>query len=174
MMCGVETQMIERVMPATITTSRSAPTNGTLHSGTTAAEESDDEIGMAGSRREINCSSPPPSSSRNIDSRSMTSIDAGADSSNLNLHRRTSIDRDGSSSSSSHQHPPPGAEQRHSLNHPSIVSSHLNDDLGSSDEVKVFKDEDEGDERNSESHQAELLAEKSSLITESEQVSFSQ
>ena len=44
------------------------------------------------------------------------------------------------------------------------------DDLGSSDEVKVFKDEDEVDGSVTVSHQAELLAEKSSLITESEQV----
>ena len=173
MMCGVETQMIERVMPATITTSRSAPANETLHSGTTVAEESDDEIGMAGSRREINCLSPPPSSSRNIESASMTSADAGADSPGLNLHRRNSVDRGGLSSSSLLP-PPPGVEQRHSLNHSTIAASHLNDDLGSSDEVKVFKDEDDGDERNSESHQAELLAEKSSLITESEQVILSQ
>ena len=41
---------------------------------------------------------------------------------------------------------------------------------GSLDEVKVFKDEDEVDGSVTESHQAELLAEKSSLITESEQV----
>merc|ERR1719412_2489085 len=53
--------------------------------------------------------------------------------------------------------------------HVSRPISTLNDDLGSSDEVKVFKDEDERDGNNSESHQAELLAEKSSLITESEQ-----
>lgn len=47
------------------------------------------------------------------------------------------------------------------------------DDFGSAaDEVKVFKDEDEVDGSTSESHQAELLAEKSSLITESEQVQF--
>lgn len=44
------------------------------------------------------------------------------------------------------------------------------DDLGSSDEVKVFKDEDEVDGSTTASHQAELLAEKSSLIIESEQV----
>ena len=44
------------------------------------------------------------------------------------------------------------------------------DDFGSTDEVKVFKDEDEQD--CSESYQAELLAEKSSLISESEQVSL--
>ena len=47
-------------------------------------------------------------------------------------------------------------------------------DLGSSDEVKVFKDEDEVDGSVTESHQAELLAEKSSLITESEQVGNTQ
>ena len=47
-------------------------------------------------------------------------------------------------------------------------------DLGSSDEVKVFKDEDEVDGSVTESHQAELLAEKSSLITESEQVGQTQ
>lgn len=44
------------------------------------------------------------------------------------------------------------------------------DDLGSSDEVKVFNDEDERDGDPSESYQAELQAEKSSLIHESEQV----
>ena len=44
------------------------------------------------------------------------------------------------------------------------------DDYGSTDEVKIFKDEDEQD--CSESYQAELLAEKSSLINESEQVTF--
>ena len=43
------------------------------------------------------------------------------------------------------------------------------DEFGSTDEVKVFKDEDEPD--CSESYQAELLAEKSSLINESEQAS---
>ena len=48
------------------------------------------------------------------------------------------------------------------------------DDLGTMDEVKVFKDEgeDENEQNASESLQAELLEEKSSLITESEQVSF--
>jgi len=44
------------------------------------------------------------------------------------------------------------------------------DEFGSTDEVKVFKDEDEPD--CSESYQAELLAEKSSLINESEQASL--
>ena len=46
------------------------------------------------------------------------------------------------------------------------------DDLGTMDEVKVFKDEgeDETEQGGSESLQAELLEEKSSLITESEQV----
>ena len=46
------------------------------------------------------------------------------------------------------------------------------DDLGTMDEVKVFKDEgeDENEQNASESLQAELLEEKSSLITESEQV----
>lgn len=46
----------------------------------------------------------------------------------------------------------------------------VSDDLGSSDEVKVFRDEDERDGDASESYQAELQAEKSSLIHESEQV----
>ena len=44
------------------------------------------------------------------------------------------------------------------------------DDLGSSDEVKVFNDEDERDGDVTESYQAELQAEKTSLIHESEQV----
>ena len=46
------------------------------------------------------------------------------------------------------------------------------DDLSTMDEVKVFKDEgeDESEQNASESLQAELLEEKSSLITESEQV----
>lgn len=46
------------------------------------------------------------------------------------------------------------------------------DDLSTMDEVKVFKDEgeDETEQNASESLQAELLEEKSSLITESEQV----
>ena len=46
------------------------------------------------------------------------------------------------------------------------------DDLSTMDEVKVFKDEgeDENEQNASESLQAELLEEKSSLITESEQV----
>ena len=50
--------------------------------------------------------------------------------------------------------------------------SHGGDDLGTMDEVKVFKDEgeDENEQNASESLQAELLEEKSSLITESEQV----
>jgi len=49
--------------------------------------------------------------------------------------------------------------------------SHGGDDLGTMDEVKVFKDEgeDENEQNASESLQAELLEEKSSLITESEQ-----
>eukprot|EP00092_Neocalanus_flemingeri_P008852 GFUD01009526.1.p1 GENE.GFUD01009526.1~~GFUD01009526.1.p1 ORF type:complete len:338 (-),score=56.96 GFUD01009526.1:1339-2352(-) len=48
---------------------------------------------------------------------------------------------------------------------------HGGDDLGTMDEVKVFKDEgeDENEQNASESLQAELLEEKSSLITESEQ-----
>ena len=47
------------------------------------------------------------------------------------------------------------------------------DELGPGDEIKVFKDEgeDEQEQGASESLQAELLEEKSSLITESEQVS---
>ena len=46
------------------------------------------------------------------------------------------------------------------------------DELGPGDEIKVFKDEgeDEREQGASESLQAELLEEKSSLITESEQV----
>ena len=49
------------------------------------------------------------------------------------------------------------------------------DELGPGDEIKVFKDEgeDEREQGASESLQAELLEEKSSLITESEQVRFS-
>ena len=45
--------------------------------------------------------------------------------------------------------------------------------MGPGDEIKVFKDEgeDEQEQGASESLQAELLEEKSSLITESEQVS---
>ena len=48
------------------------------------------------------------------------------------------------------------------------------DDLGTMDEVKVFKDEgeDENEQNASESLQAELLEEKSSLLAESEQVSL--
>ena len=48
------------------------------------------------------------------------------------------------------------------------------DDLSTMDEVKVFKDEgeDENEQNASESLQAELLEEKSSLITESEQVKW--
>ena len=47
------------------------------------------------------------------------------------------------------------------------------DELGPGDEIKVFKDEgeDEREQGGSETLQAELLEEKSSLITESEQVS---
>lgn len=46
------------------------------------------------------------------------------------------------------------------------------DDLSTMDEVKVFKDEgeDENEQNASESLQAELLEEKSSLLAESEQV----
>ena len=49
------------------------------------------------------------------------------------------------------------------------------DELGPGDEIKVFKDEgeDEREQGGSETLQAELLEEKSSLITESEQVRFS-
>ena len=48
------------------------------------------------------------------------------------------------------------------------------DDLGTMDEVKVFKDEgeDENEQNASESLQAELLEEKSSLWAESEQVHY--
>ena len=57
----------------------------------------------------------------------------------------------------------------------STVNSHSSDsDLGSTDEVKVFNDEDEpdaGDLVSESCYQAELQAEKSSLIHESEQVS---
>ena len=51
---------------------------------------------------------------------------------------------------------------------------HGGDDLGTNDEIKVFKDEgeDENEQNASESLQAELLEEKSSLITESEQVRY--
>ena len=50
--------------------------------------------------------------------------------------------------------------------------SPVGDDLGTMDEVKVFKDEgeDENEQNASESLQAELLEEKSSLLAESEQV----
>ena len=51
-------------------------------------------------------------------------------------------------------------------------SPETGDDLGTMDEVKVFKDEgeDENEQNASESLQAELLEEKSSLLAESEQV----
>ena len=54
------------------------------------------------------------------------------------------------------------------------VSGDSPDEFCSSDEVKVFKDEgeDEQEQNASECLQAELLEEKSSLITESEQVNF--
>lgn len=53
---------------------------------------------------------------------------------------------------------------------PNEPASEASDDFGSTDEVKVFNDEDERDGDASESYQAELQAEKSSLIHESEQV----
>lgn len=52
------------------------------------------------------------------------------------------------------------------------TNNNVDVDLGSSDEVKVFNDEDERDGDPSESYQAELQAEKSSLIHESEQVTY--
>ena len=53
-------------------------------------------------------------------------------------------------------------------------SSSSPDEFCSSDEVKVFKDEGEDASEQTASHslQAELLEDKSSLITESEQVGF--
>jgi hypothetical protein len=55
---------------------------------------------------------------------------------------------------------------------PAVASGGGGDELGPGDEIKVFKDEgeDEQEQGGSESLQAELLEEKSSLITESEQV----
>ena len=55
-----------------------------------------------------------------------------------------------------------------SVNNVENVST--SDDFGSADEVKVFNDEDDRDGDASESYRAELQAEKSSLIHESEQV----
>ena len=52
----------------------------------------------------------------------------------------------------------------------SVENVSSTDDFGSTDEVKVFNDEDDRDGDASESYQAELQAEKSSLIHESEQV----
>ena len=141
MMCGVETHL-ERVMPATITIASAA--SGPLRSG----PERDNEIGVMGNGGpEMACSSSSPPRSQDLETSTVSDI----------MQRRRNSDID--------LPPPPSGTA-----HVSRPISTLNDDLGSSDEVKVFKDEDERDGNNSESHQAELLAEKSSLITESEQV----
>ena len=66
-----------------------------------------------------------------------------------------------------HQDRRANAEQARTTNNEDIGAC---DDLGSSDEVKVFNDEDERDGDVTESYQAELQAEKTSLIHESEQV----
>ena len=147
MMCGVETHL-QRVMPSTLTASTTS--NGPLRSG----PERSDEVGITGNdRSDITCSTSSPS--RHPELAEKPSSDH-ATVSDVN-HRRRNSDIDLSRLTPGSVHPP------------RPVSS-LNDDLGSSDEVKVFKDEDDRDGNNSESHQAELLAEKSSLITESEQV----
>ena len=63
MMCGVETHL-QRVMPATITTSAAA-SNGTIHSS--GSER--DEIGIPGGneRIDVNASSSSPSKSQDPD-----------------------------------------------------------------------------------------------------------
>ena len=150
MMCGVETHL-QRVMPATITTSAAA-SNGPLRSS--GSER--DEIGLPGGndRNDLTCSSSSPSKSQDID-KPPESVPL----SNISQRRRNS-DINLPASTPGTAHPPPRPV------------SLINDDFGSSDEVKVFKDEDDRDGSSSESHQAELLAEKSSLITESEQVIY--
>ena len=144
MMCGVESHLL-KVMPSTITTS----SNGPLRSN----DSDRDDTGMRGQERtEINnCSSSSPSKHQDLDK----PIENTALSESNDRRRNSDVNV-----------PPltPG------IPHPQRPVSSLNDDLGSSDEVKIFKDEDDRDGNNSESHQAELLAEKSSLITESEQV----
>ena len=146
MMCGVENPL-QRVMPSTISTSTTS--NGPLHSSTER-----DEIGIPGNDRlDLSCtSSSSPSKHQDFDK--------PAESGSLSdaSQRRRNSDNNLPPST-------PGG----SILPPRPVSS-INDDLGSTDEVKVFKDEDDRDGNASESHQAELLAEKSSLITESEQV----
>ena len=144
-MCGVENPL-QRVMPSTISTSTTS--NGPLHSGSER-----DEIGIPGNDGlELSCSSSSPSKHQDLDK--------PAESGSLSdvNHRRRNSDNNLPPSTPGGSIPPPRP-----------VSS-INDDLGSTDEVKVFKDEDDRDGNASESHQAELLAEKSSLITESEQV----
>ena len=144
MMCGVESHLL-KVMPSTITTS----SNGPLRSN----DSDRDDTGMRGHERtEINnCSGSSPSKHQDLDK----PIENTALSESNDRRRNSDVNV-----------PPltPG------IPHPQRPVSSLNDDLGSSDEVKIFKDEDDRDGNNSESHQAELLAEKSSLITESEQV----
>ena len=71
---------------------------------------------------------------------------------------------------SSEEHP---VEQRqNSSGDNNVENIPTPDDFGSTDEVKVFNEEDDRDGDASESYQAELQAEKSSLIHESEQVSL--
>ena len=65
----------------------------------------------------------------------------------------------------------PNNNEENDENHRVVNNLSSDSDLGSTDEVKVFNDEDERDGDVSEScYQAELQAEKSSLIHESEQV----
>ena len=148
MMCGVETHL-QRVMPATITTSAGA-SNGPLRSS--GSERDEIGIPVGNDTHDLTCSSSSPSKSQDLD-KPPESVSL----SNASQRRRNS-DINLPASTPGTAHPPPRPV------------SLINDDLGSSDEVKVFKDEDDRDGSSSKSHQAELLAEKSSLITESEQV----
>ena len=109
----------------------------------------------------LKSTSPPSSTLSKMRARNEENVSNGSSSNN---------DGDGGSEDKTKPTEPPQPPQPQQPGPPNPDILENLDDLGSSDEVKVFKDEDEVDGNASESHQAELLAEKSSLITESEQV----
>ncbi len=108
-------------------------------------------------------STSPTSGDANVSSNTKNNNNLNSVNSANPLDNVNSVNKDSNSMNSN-------SESQVNLERLSPASQPSNDDLGSSDEVKVFRDEDERDCEPSESYQAELQAEKSSLIHESEQV----
>ena len=90
----------------------------------------------------------------------------------LRNHRKEPNNNDNNRNNRDHEQQQQQRALQDSDSNRSAVASNAasTDDFGSTDEVKVFNDEDERDGDVNESYQAELQAEKSSLIHESEQV----